>query len=524
MKRLLLAVLSVAFAFTLVFGLTACKDESGADNGGATEQTFTVTYNYDGTLTRNGVQLTAKTETVKMADVSAFTLPVAEKRGYTFTAWQNGGVDFNPSDLNGNVTLTPKFTVNEYAIIYDFDGDVLRDGVTLTAKTEAITFETVAAYKTPVAYKKGYTFKRWVSGGAEFDKSVLDASATYTLTPEFSANGYTFIYDYEGAVSRGGVELIVKRETVTADKLGEFDFPVAVKAGNAFNGWTVDGALFDKNSLDKTASVTLTPAFTANTYKVRYYFTEADATENTDCLFEDSATYGAHYTVKNQQDLLEKLEKIDGFDYDIIGWKVFGGDAFVSGEYTVEGDAKLVPVKPTETGDTFNLTVKVGTQSKTRQIVYGASFTLPDLSDYGLTARTGYRYAWVDKNGSEVKSGVYSFKYSLVVTATEVKNKATVNFVVGPAAATDKLATLTTVTAELSTGDKIPQAVYSDNTMVINGKIYVYKFAYWTLDDGKWSGAPLKAYDDNGEIVIGTDGDIITLYAYFTLAQETPNK
>ena len=601
MKRLFLTALSVAFAFTLVFGLTACKNDDGNDNGGATEQTFTVTYDFDGALTRGGVTLTEKSETVKISEVASFTLPEAVKKGYTFIGWKSGDRDFGAANLSASVTLTPKFrvnsyifaydyggilkrgettledssetvtydnledfvlptaekrgytfngwnlgevafdktaldapaivtltpdfTVNTYTIIYDFDGELTRGGEKLTSNTETVTFDKLQAYKTPVAAKKGYTFYKWMNGGMEFDKSGVDKSATYVLTAKFTPNAYTLTYSYDGVLKRGGAELTVKQETVTADKLEAFVLPDAVKTGYTFNGWTVDGALFDKTALDESASLTLTPAFTANVYKVKYYYTENDAAEDINIVFEDTATFGAHYAVKGQQDLLEELvEKISDFGYDVIGWKVLGGDAFVSGDYAVDGDTKLVPVKSTETGNTFNLTVKVGTESRSTQIDYGSPFELPNLGDYGLSARKGYRYAWLAQNGSEIKSGVYNFKYSLVVTATEVKNKATVNFVVGPAGATVKVSTLTTVTAQLSTGDNIPEAVYTDNVIVNDGKIYVYKFAYWTSDGGAWSNAPEKAYGDNGEIVIETDGAEITLYAYFVLAQEAPNK
>ena len=602
MKRLLLTMLSVISVVMLAFGLTACKGGDNDGNGGTEEKAFTVTYDYDGTLTRGGVTLAEKTETVKESALAAFTLPVAEKKGYTFNAWQNGGVDFNAANLSGNVTLTPKFTANEYSltydydgtltrggvtletktetvtydnlegfilpaavkrgyafngwtvdgaafdktaldasaaytlapaftvnaytVIYDFDGDVLRDGVKLTEKTETVTFENLAAYKTPVAYKKGYTFEKWMNGGMEFDKSGIDASATYTLKPKFKANEYTFVYDYDGTLTRGGAELTEKMEAITADNIMSFTFPDAEKTGNEFTGWTVDGAVFDILSLDKSATVTLTASFKPKTYKVSYYLSESDASAKTNCVLEDEATYGANYTVKNQQYLLNKgllTDDTPEFNYDIIGWKVFSGNDFVSGNYTYTYDTTLVAVKSQGEMGSYNITYKVyGRKDEVVNVKWGDDYTLKDVNGYSVNANKGYHLGWTNKNGSEITSGKYNYKYSLVLTLTEVKNKATVNFVVAPEGATDKMATLETKTAILSTGDAIPQAVYTDNVKIKDGKVYVYKFNYWTLEKA-YSGTPEKAYDDCGEIVIETDDSPITLYAYFTLSQETPN-
>ena len=503
-----------------------------------TSRSYVFNYNHEGDLMR-GDESAAKSETVAYSDLSGFTLPAAIKRGYTFKRWLNGDEEFDLSALDEDATynLTPEFTVNTYTIIYGFDGDVLRDGVKLTGKTETVAFDKLSDYKLPDATKKGYTFDKWMNGTMPFDKSGVDASATFTLTAKFTANVYTLNYDAE-TVKRGETELTVKQETFTADDLANgWVLPAAVKTGYTFGGWHASGALFDLSMLDESATVTLSPLFTANTYKVNYYFNEDDA----EPIFVDTATFDSQYTVKSQADLIKQLEEsVQNFGYNVIGWKK-SGEKFTSGVYTTDGDIKLVAEKSSETGDTFNFTLRVnGLAVYTQSVAFNDAFVIPAFDDsYGLTAQVGYHYEWVDESGAKMASGSYTYKYryDLTLDATQIKNSETVNFVV-IGNDTNRYINLTTASVVLSTGDTQPQVIFEANASyaggtvsfeTVDGKTRVRvlgadkKVNYYRVEWRIGSVESDTHYVAGEAITVETDNSAIEVYAVFVLIQETPN-
>lgn len=623
MKRLLLIALSVISAFTLCIALTACKEDTPDI---ANEKVYTITYDYDGDVLRDGVKLTSKTETVKESEISSFTLPTAVKKGYNFMGWLNGGEVFTTASFNAELTLkltpeftsrsyvfnykydgglkrsdeeaaktetvayedlgdftlpaaikrgytfegwlngdeefdlsaldeeatynlTPEFTVNTYTIVYRFDGDLMRGGVKLTGKTEMVTFDKLNEYETPVAVKKGYTFVGWLNGTMPFDKSGVDASATFTLTAKFNANEYSFTYNVgdDETVKHGNTVLDVKQETITADDLANgWTLPDVLKTGYDFDGWHFGGMLFDPTTLDEPTTVTLSPAFTAKTYKVKYYLTEEDSNP----IFEDTATYDQNYVAKNQQYLIDGEyltdEMLNG--KVIVGWKINGQQSeYVGGVYTVDGDISLVAITEEKEDELYVIYYvndsELGYREwKREKMTAGQSFTLPSFEEAGVTEVTeGYHLAWLDKNGAPVLSGTFDFGQSLHVYLKEVANKATVNFeVIG--GDTARFINLITVSTVITTGVEQPQVIFEANADFTGGelsyemtedgkirfrlkkadnKVYVFelKWSLEKIDNSK----PTKFYEEGATAVVKEDNSTITVYAFFDEVNETPN-
>lgn len=543
MKRLLLIALSVISAVTLCFALTACKEDGKTDI--AYEKVYTITYDYDGDLMRGGVKLTSKTETVKENEISSFTLPVAVKKGYGFSGWLNNGEVFTTASFSSELTLklTPEFTSSSYVFNYNHEGDLMR-GDESAAKSETVAFSDLSGFTLPTAIKRGYTFKRWLNGDEEFDLSALDEDATYNLTPEFTVNTYTIVYDFDGDVLRDGVKLITKTETVAFDKLSDYKLPVATKKGYTFDKWMNGTMPFDKSGVDASATFTLTPSFDINSYSVTYYLTEDDAQNEQGAILTETVEYKDNYAVKYQKYLIENTDIRNNarFNYDIIGWKISDGENYVGGTYEFDYDIKLVAVLSNESGTNFKVTlwkgnVYIDELDATFNEVLTIDFPSQDLS----ALKKGYHLAWKNAQGEEIVSGEgYGYRYSMKLYLTEEANQATVNFVV-VGGDTGRFINLKTDSATLTTGGEHPTIQIEANDSFAGGtvsletsdgktfvklkkadnKVYVYELK-WSLEE-IGNEKPTEFYDTTKDVIVENDGSVITLYAFFDELNETPN-
>ena len=115
------------------------------------------------------------------------------KSGYTFAGWYLGESRFDfDIEITGNITLTAKWTVNQYAITYDLVGGTAEGNLdTYTIETGAFTL------KNPT--KSGYTFTGWSGTG-------LDGENNMTVTIPTGSTGnrtYTAHWRYNGGSSGG---------------------------------------------------------------------------------------------------------------------------------------------------------------------------------------------------------------------------------------------------------------------------------------------------------------------------------
>lgn len=430
---------------------------------------YVFNYNYEGDLMR-GDESAAKSETVAYSDLSGFTLPTAIKRGYTFKRWLNGDEEFDLSALDEDATynLTPEFTVNTYTIVYGFDGDVLRDGVKLINKTETVAFDKLSDYKLPVATKKGYTFDKWMNGTMPFDKSGVDASATFTLTPSFDINSYSVTYylteddaqNEQGAILTETVEYkdnyAVKYQKYLIENTdirnnARFNYDIIgwkISDGENYVGGTYE---FDFDiKLVAVSSNESGTNFKVTLWKGNVYIDELDA------------TFNEVLTIDFPSQELSAVKK--GYH---LAWKNAQGEEIVSGEiYGYRYSMKLY------------LTEEANQATVNFVVVGGDTARFINLITDSATLLTGGEHPTIQIEANDSFAGG-------------------------------------TVSLETSDGKTFVKLKKADN------KVYVYELK-WSLEE-IGNEKPTEFYDTTKDVIVENDGSIITLYAFFDELNETPN-
>ena len=169
---------------------------------------------------------------------TAVTAPSAPtKVGYTFAGWDKDIPETIPAE---DMTITAKWTVNQYTITFNTDGG---------SDVAPITQDYGTAVAAPAApTKAGYTFAGWYKDGVAYTFTTMPAE-DITLTAKWSTDSHNAIFVIDGV------------ETIVPTEFGQVPVaPPASKLGYTFTGW-------DKELVAMgTEDVTYTAQFKANTY------------------------------------------------------------------------------------------------------------------------------------------------------------------------------------------------------------------------------------------------------------------
>ena len=156
---------------------TVINDKTNIPNPDGTP--VTVTYDYG---ERGGIYA----KQIVQAGEKAIQPDVPSRQGYQFTDWylDDTKYDFNAA-VTGNMTLTARWTVNQYTITFDTDGGSAIDPITQGYGT------TIKAPTAPT--KTGYTFMGW--------NPALPATMpaeNMTIKAQWRINRYTITFDSNG--------------------------------------------------------------------------------------------------------------------------------------------------------------------------------------------------------------------------------------------------------------------------------------------------------------------------------------
>ena len=188
------------------------------------------------------------------------TLPTPTRTHYTFNGWSDGTNTYaggTSYTVNGDVTLTAQWTINQYTVSYNHNGG---DGSTASATVNAGT-----VIKLPTApTRTHYTFNGWSDGTTTYqaDQSYT-VNGNVALVAQWTINQYTVSYNHNGG---DGSTASAKVNAGTVIKLPN----APSRSGYRFTGW-FDGSNAYQAGANYTVNgnVTFTAQWIAQ-YTVKY--------------------------------------------------------------------------------------------------------------------------------------------------------------------------------------------------------------------------------------------------------------
>ncbi|MBQ8757576.1 MAG: InlB B-repeat-containing protein [Oscillospiraceae bacterium] len=179
------------------------------------------------TVILNADDGTGSTTSLSTTTGGKVTLPTPTRTHYTFNGWSDGtntyagGASYT---VNGDVTLTALWTINQYTVSYNHNGG---DGSTASETVIAGTEITLPAAPT----RTHYTFNGWSDGTTTYQADQgYTVNGNVTLTAQWTPIVYTVTYDYNGG---SGSPASATGTVVTAVTLPT----PATRSGYRFNGW-----------------------------------------------------------------------------------------------------------------------------------------------------------------------------------------------------------------------------------------------------------------------------------------------
>ncbi|MCF7930801.1 MAG: InlB B-repeat-containing protein [Acholeplasmataceae bacterium] len=232
------------FEFTISYSFTTMPAEDITIFAKWNINSYTLQYaDNDGTVLQSA-------DYIYQADLSGITAPVTSKAGYTFTGWDTTLPFAMPAS---NVTLTARYTVNEYTITFNTN-----EGSELVE----ITQDYASIVTAPIEpNKEGYTFGGWYS---DIEFTTVYSFTTMpaediTLYAKWNINSYKLQFvDSDGTVLQtADYEYLSDLSGITT--------PVTGKTGHTFTGWDINLPLTMPAS-----NVTLTAQYNINQYIITF--------------------------------------------------------------------------------------------------------------------------------------------------------------------------------------------------------------------------------------------------------------
>ena len=222
-------------------------------------ETYIIDFDSNGGETVPSKNYTVETE--------SFSLPKAERKGYTFQGWYDGDKTIKTIEKGstGDKELTAKWKVIEYTVSFDSGG-----GSEVLDQTYTIE-QGIASFKVPT--RKGYTFQGWYGEeGIEVERIEDGETGNRTLTAQWKIDTYTIDFD-----SNGGEAVSSNKYTVETES---FSLPKAERKGYTFQGWYDGDKKIETIEKGSTGDKELTAKWKAIEYTVS--FDSAGGSEVTD--------------------------------------------------------------------------------------------------------------------------------------------------------------------------------------------------------------------------------------------------
>ena len=326
---------------------------------------YTITFNTDGGTEIPAITQDYGTEIIMPADPT--------KIGYTFAGWDKDIPVTMPAE---NVTITAKWTINQYTIAFDTDGGSYIAPITQDYNTA------VTAPENPS--KTGYTFAGW-------DKTIPATmpAENVTIKAQWTINQYTITFDTDG-----GTEIA----PIIADYGAEINAPEApTKEGYVFVGW-------DKEipTTMPAENLSIKAKWKAKMYNITWI---VDGRETkTTVEYNTLPSYGENVPTK---------AATAKYTYEFIGWEPELEFATEDATYTAKFNE--VPRK-------YTITWNVDGTETNDSFAYGTAITAP-----ADPTKEGYTFTgWMIAEGEALPATMPA--KNIVATAQWAKNKYKLTF------------------------------------------------------------------------------------------------
>lgn len=374
--------------------------------------------------------------------------------GYTFHGWYEGETKlFNTNreyvkdawDIDSDVTVTAKYTPNQYTLTYTLskDGDPI---------SKTVTYDTnygLGDDKNHIVNYKGYTLLGFYdtddnlifnADGTNAVSGVWKWTKNITVTPKYEANQYTVTYYVENPAEETEVS---HTDTFTFDAAAKLSTAKKTYAGWTFDGWYEgETKLFDVNgnyvngTWDLDRNVVVTPKFTPISYTLSYDLERGGELTSKTILYNDS--YGLSDT--------DKANRKSYKGYTFNGWFDANGNLIFNpdGSNTDTGiwrRTSNVTARTDYTANPYKVyynTTESGSTSNVLDVVYDSEYTLPADKVNSVPKIDGYTFdGWFlstdtsvkvfNTNGTSVKR-LYDYDHDITVVVKYHKNKYKIHF------------------------------------------------------------------------------------------------
>ncbi|GBU20840.1 hypothetical protein R80B4_00727 [Fibrobacteres bacterium R8-0-B4] len=227
----------------------------------AADSAYTITFNAnadDGTVTPASLVTSALG---KLA-----TLPVPEKRGYTFGGWFNTSADTGGTRVDtgtvfrADTVIYARWAITTYPIEYNLNGGTAPTPANPTSYTVATPH---FALNNPT--RSGYDFVGWTEVGSTANMTTSmfvyeGSTGNKRYTANWIATAYTITYNLNG----GTVAAANPNPTSYTIETADFTLNNPTKTGNTFTGWTTGNDTIPKISVTVAKGSTGNRTYTAN--------------------------------------------------------------------------------------------------------------------------------------------------------------------------------------------------------------------------------------------------------------------
>lgn len=396
------------------------------------------------------------------------TLPVPSRVGYTFGGWYDGNTKVESGKFNyeKNITLTPKWTVNNYTITYDAAGGSVNPASATVAYGSSFTL--------PTPTRSGYTFDGWYIGGTKIVNGTWTYASNQTLTAKWTAKSgtvtykdlvtaptsVTVTYNYNYSGKSNSSTYLYNGNTLS--------YPSEpTRSGYVFTGWYTDSECKNRFYFGEkiTGDITLYAGwksmnqdcyssticdasnYNTNTKFVTYTANSTSSANNIYVLARESGLHKIYYmnsnsgtsyqyyiTITNMTTgavITNKETCADNTKYKNVSFICNEGDVIcisiqrysysTSARFYFEGFNKVTSTSKCEIG-AGNYIYSSG-KDVTNNATYGSSVTLPTIY------RPGYTFGGWYNGNTKVESGAWKYDIAVTLNAkwTAITNKITLN-------------------------------------------------------------------------------------------------